>query len=41
MTYQEKLIEASEFQDFVSDMLYDTGIPINLYTSKKYQYNKG
>jgi len=41
MISKEELEESAKFQDYVSDLLYDIGIPINLYTSFKYQIEKG
>lgn len=41
MLSKEELEESAQFQDYVSDLLYDIGIPINLYTSYKYQISKG
>ena len=41
MLSKEELEESAQFQDYVSDLLYDIGIPINLYTSYKYQIEKG
>lgn len=37
----DKHLEAEEFQDFVSDALFEIGLPIGCYSSKKYQYKKG
>lgn len=39
--YGAKLIEGEEYQDFVVDVLWDLGIVVSLYTSKKYQMGKG
>ena len=39
--YNKQLEKALEFQDFVADKLYNIGIPLNCYSSKKYQYEKG
>ena len=33
--------EGNQFQDFVVDLLFDMGIVIQNYTSRKYQYEKG
>ena len=41
MTFEEQLTEGEKFQDYVSDLLYDSGIPINQYVSREYQYEKG
>ena len=41
MISKEELEESARFQDYVADLLYDIGIPINLYTSYKYQVEKG
>lgn len=41
MISKEELEESARFQDYVADLLYDIGIPINLYTSYKYQIEKG
>ena len=41
MSYEDKLQEGEEFQDYVSDLLHDRGISIGLYTSRKYQIEKG
>lgn len=35
------LEEAAQFQDYVADLFYNIGLPINLYTSYKYQIEKG
>lgn len=39
--YSENLNGALEFQDFVMDQLYENGIPVTNYSSKKYQLTKG
>lgn len=39
--YHRQLEKALEYQDFVADKLYEIGIPLNCYSSKKYQYGKG
>lgn len=39
--YKEKLNEGIEYQDFIAEKLWDMGIPIVSYGSKKYQYGKG
>jgi len=39
--YKDQLNEALEFQDFIADTLYQHGIVIMNYGSKKYQIGKG
>ena len=39
--YNKQLEKALEFQDFVADKLYNIGIPLNCYSSRKYQNKKG
>ena len=39
--YNKQLEKALEFQDFVADKLYNIGISLNCYSSRKYQYEKG
>lgn len=36
--YQKKLEQGIEYQDFVVERLYDVGLPIISYGSKKYQH---
>lgn len=40
-TYEPKLKEAQEYQDFITDELLKRGIILNQYSSTKYQYNVG
>lgn len=39
--YAEKLNLGLEFQDFIFDKLYEIGLPLISYSSKKYQVEKG
>ena len=39
--YVEKLGQGLEYQDFVMEKLYENGIPLISYSSKKYQVLKG
>ena len=39
--YRNQLKNGTEFQDFVFDVLYDHGLPLISYSSKKYQIEKG
>jgi hypothetical protein len=39
--YQEKLEQGQCYQDYIVDLLYQKGIPIISYNSKKYQNMKG
>jgi len=39
--YKDQLEKALEYQDFVMEKLYDVGIVLNCYSSRKYQYTKG
>jgi hypothetical protein len=39
--YQKKLEEGLEYQDFCTDKLFELGINVNVYSSKKYQFSKG
>jgi len=39
--YEEKLKQGLEYQDFVSEQLYQIGLPIFNYASKKYQIQRG
>ena len=39
--YKDKLEQGLEYQDFVADVLYEIGLPIFNYNSKKYQIAKG
>jgi hypothetical protein len=39
--YDEEQEDSEPFQDFVVDQLYEIGIPITNYSSRKYQYNHG
>lgn len=39
--YKKQLKQGIEFQDHVVDVLYENGIPIVSYSSKKYQNNVG
>ena len=39
--YNKQLEKALEFQDFVADKLYNIGIPLNCYSSRKSQNKKG
>ena len=39
--YKDQLTDAQEFQDFVAEKLYQIGLPLFNYTSKKYQYEHG
>lgn len=39
--YKDQLEDGLQFQDFVFDVLYEYGIPLISYSSKKYQVEKG
>lgn len=39
--YQKKLEEGLTYQDFVMEKLYEVGIPLISYSSKKYQVERG
>jgi hypothetical protein len=39
--YNDQLEKAEEYQDFVTDRLWERGLVVNQYTSKKYQWSKG
>lgn len=39
--YKQKLEEGEQYQDFVVEKLYEIGLPIISYSSKKYQYQIG
>jgi hypothetical protein len=39
--YREQLEKGQQYQDFVSEKLYDIGLPVMSYSSKKYQYEVG
>lgn len=39
--YKEKLAEGQEYQDFVVDMMYQIGIPIVVFGSRRYQFERG
>lgn len=39
--YKPRLAEALEFQDYVAEKLYETGLPLFNYASKKYQCERG
>ena len=39
--YREKLEEGQQYQEFVTEKLYDIGLPIIGYSSKKYQFMIG
>lgn len=39
--YAHQLIDALEYQDWVQDLLYDHGLPIGSYSSRKFQNQKG
>ena len=39
--YAEQLIKGMEYQDYVSEILYELGLPVINYSSRKYQYAKG
>lgn len=39
--YRPLLAEALEFQDYVAEKLYETGLPLFNYASKKYQFERG
>lgn len=39
--YKLQLEKASEYQDFITDKLFDIGLCVNVYSSKKYQFSKG
>lgn len=39
--YKEKLEQGHEYQDFVTEKLYEVGMPIIGYSSKKYQHMIG
>lgn len=39
--YQEQLQRGLEYQDFVTDKLFELGISLNCYSSQKYQNEKG
>lgn len=41
MLDKRALEEAAQFQDYVAELFYKKGIPINLYSSYKYQVEKG
>ena len=39
--YRQKLEEGEQYQDFVTEKLYEIGIPIISYSSKRYQHIVG
>ena len=40
--YKEKLVQGTEYQDFVVDILIkELGLPLAMYNSKKYQWKHG
>lgn len=39
--YQKKLEEGLQFQDFVTMKLYELGLPLVIYSSRKYQIEQG
>ena len=41
MLDRKEIEEALRYQDYVADLLYDEGIPIGIYSSYKYQIEKG